>query len=206
MAVNINGTRVPTYDEMTKEMTNEINKVHITPTTWLAYTTKSDSGSEFSLEFTELLPAPTDSNVPKVGEAVLLRIGSNVYSCTISEVQSQAIKVTRGKTLMTEPYTGDLARIQKLDGYDDYVSVSNYLIRSGGVVVIAIWNYNRDTYIGTTTFYLDEYSVSHGNRTVRVGNNVEVTLTFSTVTAQTRIQVAQSQQTTYTVYGGILLY
>lgn len=206
MAVNINGTRVPTYDEMTKEMTNEINKVHITPTTWLAYTTKSDSGSEFSLEFTELLPAPTDSNVPKVGEAVLLRIGSNVYSCTISEVQSQAIKVTRGKTLMTEPYTGDLARIQKLDGYDDYVSVSNYLIRSGGVVVIAIWNYNRDTYIGTTTFYLDEYSVSPGNRTVRVGNNVEVTLTFSTVTAQTRIQVAQSQQTTYTVYGGILLY
>ena len=206
MAVNINGTRVPTYNEMTKEMTNEINKVHITPTTWLAYTSKSDSDSEFSLEFTELLPAPTDSNVPKVGEAVLLRIDSDVYSCTISEVQSQAIKVTKGKILMTEPYTGDLATIQKLDGYNDYVSVSDYSIRSGGVVVIAIWNYNRDTYIGTTTFYLDEHSVSPGTRTVRVGNNVEVILTFSTVSGQTRIQVAQSQQTTYTVYGGILLY
>ena len=206
MAVNIDGTRVPTYNEMTTEMTDKIAKVHITPTTWLAYTTKSDSDSEFSLEFTELLPSPTDSNVPKVGEAVLLRIGRNVYSCTISEVQSQAIKVIKGKTLMTEPYTADKANIQRLEGYNDYVSVSNDSIRSGGVVVIAIWNYNRDTYIGTTTFYLDEYSVSPGNRTVRVGNNVEVTLSFSTVSGQTRIQVTQSQNTTYTVYGGILLY
>lgn len=77
MAININGTRVPTYDEMTNRRF-----------TWLAYAgpTKPDSNNQIQLFYSQLQPKPTDTIKPHLSDGVLMIITDGTGENNFKEV------------------------------------------------------------------------------------------------------------------------